>query len=467
MATIYFSIGVDSWKFSFVGDEWAFYTYAKNLRFGFDNLFLLSGAYPDSPTLGSIYQSLVMHIFGNNNFGWRMSNIVIIIPLSVFFFLWIRNIFGSVGLAFVSSLLMQTSFYLANFFKIGKPIPLSLLLFIMILYYGSIIRNKKNNVNLIITGLLLGISFYIYIGPVFPVIIFPYLIFIYFRQNYNLWKILTNILIILTAYFIILLPAIYQITHSNSYLHEAFKKTVVKREFVGYWQVVVNIGHGFLLFFKNYDYSFNHFVTGPYLDVITRILTLVGIIVLIASINKKGRLIFALTYITTVVVIGATSPYAYSPTTRGIFYLPFGFGLSGLGLYWLIHFVGRKIRLIILIILFFTIFSINLYQSQINTFKSIKPNQTSHIIKKLQEGNQNNIKNLSLLLAQDSPFNYQNIITMKEAYGLNMINFTVIEDTPLLSCHSLRSNMLLLLNEDKLLIEKVKKLNCQVRIELL
>lgn len=463
---LYFSIGINSWKFAFVGDEWTFYSKAKMVaENGFSDPFALKGAYAETPLLGSIYQAFFFKLFGSTNAAWRMSNVILIIPLSVFFFLWLKKLFDQ-QIAIISTLLLQCSFYLANFFKIGKPIPPSLILFVFLLYLGARCINQKPIKELILFGIILGISFYIYIGPIFPLILYPYLI-IMLQKKHTFKQIIIYLALITSIVLIVLLPAMFQLLSDQSYLSQAAKKTILKKEFTDNNQIAINIFHNFFLFFRNYDYMYNHFVSGPYLDVISRISALIGIIIAFITLKKRSYLVLLLVFVLTAITIGLTSPYTYAPTTRGIFFIPIGCAFAGIGLYICFHQFIHKWKWFFIGIILIIVFLLNYYQSQIGVFINTQPNPTSLILKFLQETkHQNENKTVNLVLSKKSSFNYQNISIMQQAYQLDNVHFIVIQNSQL-QCSSLKNSSVLMLKEDPLTVTWFKKAGCSNYYQIL
>ena len=318
ISLLYFSWGINSWKFSLVGDEWAFYSFAKETaeKNFLVNPFDFKGVYLQNSVLVSYYQAIFLKILGYSNFAWRISNIILIIPITLFFFFWIKKSFNS-RIALISTVILQSSFYLANFFKIGNIMPQALMLFILCLYTAYSCGVSPSTKKFIFLGFLLGVSFYVYIGPLFPLLIWPYLLSLINRKHLNP-SLFINIFLLIISYVLVLLPTFLNINDWNG----PAGKTVFHKEYEGYSQTVINVFRNFLLFYKNYDYLYNHFVAGPYLDLVSRILGLIGTIIVIINVRKKEYLFLLLTYISTCVIIGLTSPYWYAPTTRGIFFCP-------------------------------------------------------------------------------------------------------------------------------------------------
>lgn len=441
ISLLYFAWGINSWKFSFVGDEWSSYTFAKEYagKNFLINPFSFNGVYYEHSVLASLYQAVSLKILGYSNFAWKFSNIILIVPITIIFYLWIKKTFGT-QVGFISTFILQSSFYLSNYFKNGTIQPECLTLFIISLYLASICSTKPMKKNLISLGLILGISFYIYLGPLFLLILSPYLFHIV-QKSYKKKKIISTLIFLFSPYLLLLLPLMFSF---NQVGNGPLLKTVASREYNDNFQILINIFHNFLLFYKNYDLSYNHFVAGPYLDVVSRILALLGTIIIIINFRKKEYLILLLAYVLTCIIIGATSPYSYAPTNRGIFFLPFGFAFAGIALERIIKFSSWKIAYIIIPL----IFIINVYQSQIGVFKQVGYTDTGLVIKSLQEAKENNSKRkITLLLSKDSNYNYQNIYIMQQAYGLEKVNFETIK-TNQLRCSILKNTDILFFDYD-------------------
>lgn len=438
ISLIYYSLGVNSWKFSFVGDEWPFYNLA--IHISEKNFFLnplsFEGVYSQNSVLSSFYQALFIKIFGYTNFAWRLSNIILIVPITLFFFLWLQKNFNTYT-ALISTLLLQASFYLANFLKTGKNMPQALALFIICLYISTLFSNNPTKRNGLILGLLLGISFYIYIGPLFPLIIWPYFIPIFKKPKKQVFY---AVLFLIIGYLMLFLPTI----QNGISLNGPVGKTILYKEYSDNRQIFVNIYHNFLLFYKNFELIYNQFVSGPYLDFVTRLFAAIGTCIVLAGIRKKNFMLLILTYISTAVIIAITSPYNYTPTTRGIFFLPFGFVFAGIAVTRLLKTKQLAITGIILII----IFILNMYQSQIGVFKTSGYSETGLIMKTIQEAKENKVKKkVLLLLSKDNSFNYQNVYTMQQAYDLKSITFAVMRSNDF-HCKSTENTDIVLFDND-------------------
>lgn len=470
LCLIYYSWNINSWQFSFVGDEWPFYLFARAIV---DYNFLLNpfdfhGVFLQNTVLSSMYQALFLKLFGYSNFAWRLSNIILIIPITIFFYLWARRLFQK-DVALYSTLFLQCSFYLANFLKIGKNMPQALALMTACLYLATRCGEKPSKKNFFLLGILLGVSFYIYIGPIFPLIILPFLLPLLRTQKKMTLLVQSSFLVV--GYLLLLFPAILDFAEWSG----PAGKTFLQKEYTGYQQLFENIFHNFLLFYINYDYLFNHYVTGPYYDIISRIFVFIGTIIALVNIRKRPYLLLLLSYISICLLIGITSPYIYAPTTRGIFFLPFGALFAGIGLQWIVlflrkpqikHFFPARIRTQpiregAVIILFSAIFLINLYHSQIGVFKESGYSATALVIKSIQEAQKKqDTKNIGIVVSYDNPY-YAHLFfpAFRDAYWITDV-FFFITKAGALECETLKETHILLFSTDKDALKAYEKLSC-------
>src|SRR5574337_33960 len=76
LSFLYFCIGINSWKFSSVGDNWQFYSFAldiaqKNLLV---NPLSTHGVFSEYAVLGSWYQGIFLYLLGASHFAWILSS---------------------------------------------------------------------------------------------------------------------------------------------------------------------------------------------------------------------------------------------------------------------------------------------------------------------------------------------------------------------------------------------------------
>jgi hypothetical protein len=374
-AFAFFALGIDSWRFSFVGDSLHHYEFArqivlKNFRV---NPFSMHGVFGQERLQSSLLQALFMKIFGLSHISWRLANVVTIIPAIFIFRSYLNREFKDSSLTLISIILLGSSYYLANFFKIGYSHPTSFLLFLASLEACSKVKDLPNKRNFFILGTLLGVSFYHYIGPIFPFILLPYIVSALFFQSDSLTESRARLcLSFFTPYITII--ALSVLTEGGAGIAGALSKTTFNREFDDSQQFFINIGRNFFVFWRSFDYWHNHFVAGPYLDLISGVLAVVGVSIAICKIGSDRNLsIFFYTWIALVCVIGLSNPYRYTPATRGIFFIPFGVVFAALGLRAVREYAKPTL-------LVFMVVALNVYRSQIGVFNEVGINPHAHAL---------------------------------------------------------------------------------------
>jgi len=128
--------------------------------------------------------------------------------------------------------------------------------------------------------------------------------------------------------------------------------------------------------------------------------------------------------------------------------LPFGFAFAGIALYELTKKFRDK-KFIVSSVVLLLIFLLNIYQSQIGVFKEAGYTGTGLIIKSLQDAKENNPERKITLLLSDynTHYNYQQVYTIQQAYGLENIRFETIRASQL-QCSMLKQTDILLFDND-------------------
>lgn len=174
LACLYIS-GLNSWKYSIIGDEYAFLTAARNfLNEGFFShpwsyWIKMSGVYGDVPVFTTVYQALAMKIFGQDNFGWRLSMTLLTLACVLPFYLTLRHIVSEFSqYPKISTALGCIAFFLSEMIivwaRIGKPCNAALVtpVFAIFFFYAA----KRSSWFYLLAGLTCGFGVYLYmLGP--------------------------------------------------------------------------------------------------------------------------------------------------------------------------------------------------------------------------------------------------------------------------------------------------------------
>jgi hypothetical protein len=310
--------------------------------------------------------------------------------------------------AFVGLFMLDVSFYYHNFFQIGYLNNLSLLFLVIITFILTYIEEKNTPSKLLylLLGIITGVSWYFYIGKLFIFIVVSYLV-IKFHKNHKLYHYF--LFFLLPALFFIAISIINTPSNTSGF---GLTKTILHKEYNDTWQLIWNIFDPWLLAFYT-SHQTHYLPISSYTDIITAVFYGCGVIFcFISFFIKKLRDISVLRILLFFSLlsffIGFTSPYGYSPTTRGIHYVPFYilFAVYFLSLcmeYIHISFLRKTLLISIVTI----IFSMNLYA----IYQPLPLNISEDVLSRLQLFN-----NKKFLLINDCDINFYNIVTMSNAY---------------------------------------------------
>jgi hypothetical protein len=260
-------------------------------------------------------------------------------------------------------------------------------------------------------------------------------------------------MVLLLCFALLVTPGLFSL---GEHWDSTAKKTVFDREFDSNLQIAKNILHNFLLFYKNYDYMHNHFIFGPYLDMVTCILFSVGLILAMVRVKREAYLLLLLAYAATAILLGLLSPYSYAPVTRGIFYIPFGCAIAALALDAIRSVLGWKAVVPLILV----IAALNVYRGHYKVFREVGHHAASLAIKEMQalrgEGSR---KRVVLSTSMAPHFHVRNFTAAVEAYGLGRGRCHFLRPNEL-SCEMVRGRTVLMLEGDTKAIRALEILDC-------
>ncbi len=367
VASIPYLLDLNHPRYSFIGDEWGFFELSKRVvaeRFLFNPL--SGGVYVVNSMFAQMIQALPMLLWGEHVWVWKLSGMLTVFTSVLLVFIWARMWFGPlVGL--FSTIAYGASSYAWNFSLIGYVNPQGVLhlLLLHLLLSGLVLNELLRRLKVVsaVVGVVAGLSFYVFGGLAFPVILSPYLICCLDRENRP--QLLRCFAIITAVGFLTALPGLL-----NEELRNAlFSQSSLAAHPLTFFD---RLGHGFeyLVSFA-YMKKECHYAYGPYVDAVTRVGVIIGTIVVLITLNaSKGALqqsrkfngafiVFVCT-IFTALIYGFTTPYPEPPRTRGIFMLPLFAVLAGIGFGRIAHMIGERPKACMLAVVACTTIFLNL-----------------------------------------------------------------------------------------------------------
>lgn len=169
-----------SWKFSYTGDEYAFYDMARGLaQEGLHrvNWFEASGVYGYHPVALSGWQALWMLLFGPYNFAWRLSSALVVLACVPPLYLFLRHVLARHGPAFRALAAAGCAlFFLNEQLLVWAILPMQCngvfpsLLYGLCLYAAA--RARGSCLLYLLAGMACGAGLYLYVlGTVLAVLL--------------------------------------------------------------------------------------------------------------------------------------------------------------------------------------------------------------------------------------------------------------------------------------------------------
>jgi hypothetical protein len=300
---------------------------------------------------------------------WRFSNVFLFLPICLSLYVWGAALFGPrVGM--LSAIFLSASFYLHNFFLIGYLNPLAVLFVCALHAAWSVwtVRGSPKVTSTIALGLLTGVSFYVYLGPIILASVAPYVVYTLWRAKGGASSYRALVLCALIATAVILPVCINPET-----LRMMAQVSSYSSEFSDRAQVIRNIQEIFQVYWKNPRIS--HFVAGPYVDWITLCCIVAGVLSMIRD-RRVGGVLLLMAFVTVTLLIGVTNPYTYPPTTRGIVLVPFGCLMAGLGADFVTRWLPRFFRVVCVVGLVLGVIVVNAERARLSLVRHGVPSES-------------------------------------------------------------------------------------------
>ncbi len=430
LAVILYTMRINSWLFSVIGDEYSFYTFAKYiaedqslLEIG-SRLFDGRAVYGTHPYFSSFLQALSMWLLGSENFGWRFSS-PYVGALSIPFFYGFFKGFLSKRPAVIMTILLAVSHYLINFGKIGYNNLQAMLVMSVVLWAaGQAVRNRRPLI-FIGLGLTMATCFYVYPAALY-VLPLPILLLLFYlppfsRSSLRLW------VYMVAGFMLLFLPLLFQPDYWQAKV--AGTLFLTPKIASSAKSLLQHFGSNLLYTLFSYVYIVeeSHFVVSSYLDPVTAIFLPIGLSLTLRSVRKSRFAIFMLiAFILECFLVGATHDRRFPPATRMFLLLPWFIIFASMGISWAVEQAQRisfqPIPASSLIgFLLVVILGVNLYQANVLFPDRTKgePNLEVLFLRILQHDQQVDPRREKVyLFVTDSNWGIDGLKTMQEVYKL-------------------------------------------------
>jgi len=421
---IFYSYQMDNWLYSKIGDEYAFFYFARDLInrplfWQLSNLFSINGVYGTHSVLSSIISNTSMRFLGFDHYGWIFSNYFLVISSIIFFYSFIKEFFDQ-KIALVSVLFLSFSSYIIGFSRIGYN-NLQALFFgsIAILISGKFIKNKTLS-NAFLSGISMGFLLYTFQAAFFyiPIIFIFFLIFNPPKSQ----KAINDYLVTLLGLLILAVPIFFQpdfleILNQGTFYNKSYLVESSETIFLHLKSNLI-----FSLFSYLYLFKESHYVMYSMIDPITAVFFVIGLLVAIKNFfNEKRFQFIVITYFLLILSIGMIHDYPAPPITRLFIILPWIYCFAAIGMYLIgklllsVNILPKKWINFTSVILILFIFAVNFLQSTVILQNKYAYYYFEPVIFKVMQFNTRNLYNRS-----DMPANY--LFLTPDNYDLHWMN---------------------------------------------
>jgi len=421
-------IGITSWNFAYSGDEGDYWFWGSQVANGAQwNFFDLLVVYDGEPMLNSIYLGAFMKLFGNNVLASRISLIFIQAMSAALVYLLVSLFLGRFA-GIVAGVILGSSHYIMAFNRTGYYNTHTLFFTLIAILMLTLALRTQKNISLYATGIAMGFCLYTsaIALPIWAII--ALLLIIDFCRHRNPRQAYAWMLMFI-GFLIVITPA-FMATSPDEFMSKLRFNSRREANFDHPWIVGAHsLEKSVLAFWINND-GHGRYVAGPFIDIITKVLLILGIAISIfflgIVISKIGLVWFA----AGITIIAFTNPYGHASITRLHFVLPAVAILSAIAvsklenLFRKLFGFRRKIVQGIILGLLVLVPIINIYHVQIYGPKHLAGfNHYGMVLKALQEYPEKNIVQITR-----EPWSYAGLPGLLGWYGLSQ-RYTYINDT--------------------------------------
>ncbi|MDP9236904.1 MAG: glycosyltransferase family 39 protein [Chloroflexota bacterium] len=330
---------LDSWRYAAIGDEYAFFDFARAIARGaiHPNMFSQYGVYDQRPVGTSAFQGVSMIVFGYNSFGWRMATVVAMTATIPAVYLVARELFDR-KVAVFSTLIFATSHYLISYTHTAYDNVFAILPFTWCLALAVGGLRRSSSTWLYAAGVVGGLGFYTFpTARMAPIVLGLFLLTLGPRA----WR-PSVLLPIAVGGLIVALPLFA--TDRIDAISVSRDRTVFgftpDHADIGD-RILQNIPRSSLVW--SYNPNPDHFVSGSLLDPVAAVLLALGLGYSLSRVRHQAYRLLAIWLGITTLFAGIFSPYDRAPIDRLHLALPVVAIIAGLGITALVRAGGRLV----------------------------------------------------------------------------------------------------------------------------
>jgi Dolichyl-phosphate-mannose-protein mannosyltransferase len=322
-------VELNHWRFSFIGDEGAFFSTARNIANGVRvNLFDLSGVYNTHPILDSVYLAQILKVFGADITGWRLAEVVVLTASAVLIYALVLILFGRLP-AVVAAVILGSNHLLMAFARIGYNNLHAVFYTLLVVLFLVLAWRSERALFTFLTGAATGLCLYTFpaallIWPVAALLVgVKCLRRPTVREFAALGLMLAGFVLVVTPGLITSPPDHFvEMVANHGHRELAVQDPIRVTRF--------SLVQSFLVFWTNPQW-YHHYVGGPLLDPIACVLFSIGLALGILLIRKGAPRIGVVWFGTGLFLIAVTNYVTQPLFTRLLVLIPACAVLAAMG----------------------------------------------------------------------------------------------------------------------------------------
>ncbi len=315
---------LDNWRYSAIGDEGAFWDFGQRVIRGDPlNWFSQAGVYGNHPILSSVWQALVMRIFGSGLFGWKMASVLSIALTFPLFYWLLRQLLG-VRVAAFGTLFLAASHYLFSYAHTGYENVFTLFPTTAALAFFVAGLRRTSYTLLFIAGFFAGLGWYTYYSSRSAIIMLAVAVVLMGRRGLR-----PEIAAAVGAGFLISAMPIFA-TNKYDVIRQMLLLSSSQTHQPFFDKITQNTPRTFLAF--SFNPSNIHYVAGALMDSVSFTLAVAGVGVAIRGIRNDAYRLIVIWLLVGAVVSGLLSSYEFVSISRLNFLMPPMAALAGIGI---------------------------------------------------------------------------------------------------------------------------------------
>lgn len=343
LAVFLYTLLMQSWRFSIIGDEYIFYHYGRimlnehGLKHILDHLLSARTViYSKFLYLSVLPHALFMRLFGADNFGWRFANVYLAI-LSIPFFYGFVKTFWQRRTALVYAFLFAVSQYLICFSRIGYNNVQALLGMAVTLWLAGKAVASGKDLYFSLLGMALGVCLYIY-PAVLAVMPLPVLLLLFYCPPWQSRRTLAQWTLLISGFSLLFLPLIFEPDYWQQKMSESAMETAgISPQFHLFSNLL------YALFSFLYAPEESHYIVSSYLAPLSGALVTIGLGWAVWRARREKFMRFVLTGLVFLFFsLGASRSRALPSVTHMFLILPWWFLFSSLGVEWLLQTMEKR-----------------------------------------------------------------------------------------------------------------------------